>query len=138
MEGCLQVFEKLEHGSVVLTEQMAFWWCVFRQIRSKEVQYYSQLLTEKRLINDNFFDFNNVNNYEQEFNLVFNQIFRTFPNSSLRYHSRYQRGLIPYHSLSYNRRHNSNSDTVCVKDEKDPMKSDLCYGQILFFFYVHY
>ncbi|CAF4153181.1 unnamed protein product [Rotaria sp. Silwood2] len=108
-ESCLQVFQKLAHGSIVLAEQMAFWWCIFRQIRSREVQYYPSLLTDEQLINDSFIDFNKLNNYTQEFNLVYMQTFSELPNSSLKYHSRYKRGLIIYHSLSYNRCQNSNS-----------------------------
>ncbi len=135
-ESCLQVFDKLAHGSVILADQIAFWWCVYRQIRSREVQYSSKLFTEEHLVIDNFFDFNTLNNYDQEFRLVFNQIFGEFPDSSLKYYSRYQRGLIMYHSMSYNRRHNCDSYSVCVKNETDPMKLSLWYGQILFFFYI--
>ncbi|CAF1371378.1 unnamed protein product [Rotaria sordida] len=56
--------------------------------------------------------------YRQEFDLIYNQTFGEFSNLSLKYYSRYQCGLIVYHSISYNRRQNSNSYTVCVKDEK--------------------
>ncbi|CAF4563307.1 unnamed protein product, partial [Rotaria magnacalcarata] len=49
----------------------------------------------------------------------------------------YQHGLIIYHSISYTRRGNSNSYDVCAKDDSNPVQSNLYYGQILFFFYVH-
>ncbi|CAF0877792.1 unnamed protein product [Adineta ricciae] len=136
-ESCLQVFEKLAHGSVVLGEQMAFWWCIYRQIRSREVHYCSKLLTDEYFIHDNFFDYDGLKNYNQEFILMFNKIFGQFPNSSLKYHARYQRGLITYHSLMYTRRFNSNSYSVCVKNDNDPMKLLFSYGEIVFFFYFN-
>ena len=136
-ESCLHEFEKLAHGSTLLGEQICFWWCIFRQIRSKQVQYSSNLFTNERLVCDNFFDYHNLNNYRQEFDLVFNQMFGEFPNLSLKYYSRYHRGLIIYHSTSYSRRQNSNSYSVCVKDELDPIQLILYCGHILFFFYVH-
>ncbi|CAF3953082.1 unnamed protein product [Rotaria sordida] len=117
-ESCLQIFDKIAHGSVILGEQISFWWCVFRQIRSKETHYSHHLLIDEKLIEDNFFDFNNLEKYRQEFDLIYNQTFGEFPNLSLKYYSRYQCGLIVYHSVSYSRRQNSNSYTVCVKDEK--------------------
>lgn len=135
-ESCLQIFEKLAHGSVNLGEQIAFWWCVYRQIHSKKTQYCSKLLTEKRFIIDNFFDYNIFNNYAQEFYLVFNKVFGHFPDATLKCYSRYIYGVINYHSLSYSRRQNSNSYSVCVQDKTNPLKLVICYGEILFFFYV--
>jgi hypothetical protein len=135
-ESCLQVFDKLAHGSVNLGDQIAFWWCVYRQINSRKTQYCSKSLTEEHLIIDNFFDYNTFNNYAQEFYLVFNQVFGQFPDATFKYYSRYQRGLITYHSLLYTRRQNSNSYSVCVQDKTNPMKLVTFYGQILFFFYI--
>lgn len=77
-----------------------------------------------------------MQNYQQQFNLVYNQMFGTFPDVSLKYHCRYERGLCLYHSLMYNRRKNCNSYNVCVNICTDNTNSNLCYGQILFFFYV--
>ena len=77
-----------------------------------------------------------LNNYEQEFRLMYHQIFGAFPNPSVKYHCRYRRGLSIYHSLSYKRRNNSASYNVCIKIENDYDNPFLCYGQILFFFYV--
>ncbi|CAF3324527.1 unnamed protein product, partial [Rotaria socialis] len=136
-ESCLYEFEKLAHGSTLLCEQISFWWCVFRQIRSREVRYSSNLFTDEQLILDNLFDNHVLNNYRQEFDLVYNQMLGEFPNSSLRCYSRYQHGLIIYHSISYTRRGNSNSYDVCAKDDSNPVQSNLYYGQILFFSYVH-
>ncbi len=136
-ESCLQEFEKIAHGSTQLCEQISFWWSVFRQIRSKEVRYSSKLFTDEHLIDDNFFDYHNLNNYRQEFYLIFNQIFGKFPDVSFKYYSRYQRGLIIYHCLLYIRRQNSNSYNVRVIDESNPLQSVLYYGEIQFYFYVN-
>lgn len=116
---------------------MAFWWCIYRQIRSREVHYCSRLLTDEYFINDNFFDYNTLKNYSQEFTLMFNQVFGQFPSASLKYYARYQRGLITYHSLMYTRRFNSNSYSVCVKNDNDPTKLLFSYGEIIFFFYFN-
>lgn len=137
-ESCLQEFEKLAHGSVLLSEQICFWWCIFRQIHSKEVRYTSKLFTDEQLIVDNFLDYKNLKNYQQEFYLAFNQIFGEFPDISFKYYSRYQCGLIVYHSLLYTRRQNSNSYSVCTIDESNPAQLVLHYGHILFFFYVNH
>ena len=133
----MQEFEKLAHGSTRLCEQISFWWCVLRQARSNQVRYSPRLFTDEQPVVDSFFDDFILKNYHQEFDLVFNQMFGEFPASSLKYYSRYQRGLIIYHSLSYTRRQNSNSYSVCVVDASDPMKSILCYGEIIFFFNVN-
>jgi hypothetical protein len=106
-------------------------------VRSREVRYSPKLFTDQQLIADHFFDHNTLNNYRQEFNLVFSQMSGEFPDSSFKYYSRYQHGLIIYHSTSYNRRQKSNSYDVCVRDASNPMQLVLYYGQILFFFYVH-
>jgi hypothetical protein len=137
-ESCLHEFEKLAHGSTLLCEQISFWWCIFRQIGSKEVRYSSKLFTDEQLMVDNFFDYHSLNIYRQEFDLVFDQMFGEFPSLSCKYYSRYKRGLIIYHSISYNRRQNSNSYNVCIIDESNPVQSVLYYGQILFFFYVQH
>lgn len=137
-ESCMYEFEKLAHGSTLLCQQISFWWCVFRQIHSREAGYSSNLLTDEQLISDHFFNDDVLNNYRQEFHLVYNQMLGEFPNSSLRYYSRYQRGLIIYHSMSYSRRGNSSSYDVCLKDDSNPMQLVLYYGQILFFFYVNH
>ena len=136
-ESCLQVFDKISHGSKLLGEQISFWWCVLRQLRSKEVHYSPSLFTDRQIIEDNCFDFNCLEIYRQEFDLVFNQTFGEFPNLSLKYYSRCQYGLITYHSLSYSRRQNSNSYNVCVIQQRSPMKLILYYGQIVFFFHMH-
>ncbi|CAF1198932.1 unnamed protein product [Adineta steineri] len=136
-ESFLQIFNKISHGSVVLGEQISFWWCVFSQLRSKEIHYTSNLLTEQKLIEDCFLDFNVIKMYSQEFDLLFYQKFGEFPDLSLKCYSRYQFGLITYHSLSYSRRQNSNSYNICIKDKNDPNKLILYFGQILFFFHMH-
>ncbi|CAF1331125.1 unnamed protein product [Adineta steineri] len=136
-ESCLHEFEKLAYDSTLLCEQISFWWCIFRQVRSKEVRYLAKSLNDEQLIVDNFFDDHSLKNYRQEFDLVFNQMFSQFPDLSFKYYSRYQYGLLVYHSMSYSRRKNSNSYTVCVVDESNPVELLLYYGQILFFFYVY-
>ena len=135
-ESCLQLFDQLAHGSVALGEQISFWWCVFRQIRSKEVNYSSSLFSSQQLIEDTFIDLNTLENYQQEFELVYNQTFAEFPSPSFKRYCRYQRGFIMYHSTSYNRRGGCASYNVCVNDEADSVKSALCHGQVLFYFYV--
>lgn len=130
----MQEFEKIAHGSTRLCQQISFWWCVLRQVRSKEVQYSSGFFTAQQPIVDNFFDHHGLKNYRQEFDLVFNQMFGEFPNPSFKYYSRYQHGLIIYHSMLYNRRQNADSYSICVFDTSDPVKSILYYGQVLFFF----
>ncbi|CAF2631988.1 unnamed protein product [Rotaria sp. Silwood2] len=69
-ESCLQHFAKLAHGSIALGEQISFWWSVFSQIQSKQVQYGPTLFTNEYLIDDTFFDFNMMQNYQQEFYLM--------------------------------------------------------------------
>ena len=75
--------------------------------------------------------------YRHEFDLVFNQAFGKFPDSSLKHYSRFQCGLIIYHSLSYSRQQKSRNYNVCVKYEGNSSKSGLRYGQIIFFFCMH-
>jgi hypothetical protein len=135
-ESCLQLFDKIAHGTVVLGEQISFWWSVFRQLRSKEAHYSHRLFIDQRFLEDHFCDIKIVKNYRQEFDLIYHQMFGIFPDSTLKYYSRYQCGLITYHSMLYSRRKNSNSYSVCVKDETNPSKLVLYYGHILFFFYV--
>lgn len=133
-ESCLREFEKLAHGSTRLCEQICFWWSILRQARSKEVRYSRRLFTDEQPILDGFFDQFILNSYRQEFDLVFNQMFGEFPVSSLKYYSRYQRGLIVYHSLSYTRRCNCDSYSVCVLDGSNRIKFISYHGEIIFFF----
>ncbi|CAF1297369.1 unnamed protein product [Rotaria magnacalcarata] len=133
-ESCLQIFEKLAHGSVILGHQMAYWWCIIRQLSSKHKQYSINLFNHHGIIYDNFIDLNLVKDYHQEFCLIFYETFSEFPNTSLRYHSRYQNSFILYHSLSYSRRQSSNSYTVCVNDKRNSLKSVIKYGECFFFF----
>lgn len=116
---------------------MAFWWCIFRQLRSKETYFSRKLFVEQKLIQDNFFDFDNLKSYHQEFGLLFYQKFSEFPTASLKYYCRYKCGLIIYHSMLYSRRQSSNSYSVCVKDATNPIQTTLYYGDILFFFDLH-
>ncbi|CAF3688147.1 unnamed protein product [Rotaria sp. Silwood1] len=126
-KSCLQHFAKLANGSIALGEQISFWWSVFSQIQSKQVQYCPALFTNEHLINDRFFDFNMMQNYQQEFNLVYNQMFGIFPDVSLKYYCRYRRGLSLYHSLMYNRRKNCNSYNVRVNIDTDNTNSGAYY-----------
>ena len=88
-ESNLQIFDKIAHGSTAIAEQISFWWCIFRQIKSKELKYTCELLNAEQLIDDQFIELNLLNNYHQEFDLVFKQNFGTFPDASLKYYSRY-------------------------------------------------
>lgn len=110
------MFQKLAHGTIVLGEQISFWWSVFRQLHSREVCYSRDLFTVQRLIDDNFLDFKNLEKYRQEFDLVYNLTFDEYPGPSVKFYSRYQSGLIMYHSILYSRRKNSDSYSVCVQD----------------------
>jgi hypothetical protein len=100
------------------------------------VQYCPTLLTNEQLIDDAFFDFNMMKDYQQEFDLIYRQTFGTFPHLSFKYYCRYERGLSLYHSLLYKRRNKCASYNVCVKADNDHTHSVLYYGQILFFFCI--
>ena len=100
------------------------------------MHYSPSLFTTQQLIDDTFLDLKALNNYHQEFDLVYNQTFGEFPPQSFKQYCRYQCGLIVYHSTLYNRRSTCTSFNVCVKDETDRSKSVLFYGQVLFCFYV--
>ncbi|CAF1983905.1 unnamed protein product [Rotaria magnacalcarata] len=133
-ESCLHFFEKLAHGSVVLGCQMAYWWCIVRQISSKQTKYSIDLFTECKIIRDDFIDIGMVRIYEQEFDLIFYGTFNEFPCEPFKYYSRFKNGMILYHSLSYIRRGKSNSYTVRIENRRDSTQSIFYYGQLLFFF----
>ncbi|CAF1171682.1 unnamed protein product [Adineta steineri] len=136
-ESCLQHFAKLAHGTVALGQQICFWWCIFSQINSKQVQYTPKLLLDEYLIEDNFLDYQLLKNYQQEFDLVYYQMFNKLPDESMKYYCRYRRGMSHYHSFMYTRRKTSNSYSISVNVYTDHGESNLYYGQILFFFYVN-
>lgn len=133
-ESCLQIFDKIAHGSIAICNQIAFWWCIFQQNNSKKVRYTPRSFTTNYPIDDSFFDMNVLNIYLQEFDLLFNHAFGEFPSSTMKFYCRYQSGLITYHSICYKRKNKRSSYNICIKEETSSGKVLFSYGQILFFF----
>ncbi|CAF4411014.1 unnamed protein product [Rotaria magnacalcarata] len=129
-ESCLQHFAKLAHGTLALGNQICFWWSIWSQIRPRQIQYSPTLFLNAQLVDNSFLDYTIVQSYDQEFALTYNQMFGKFPDVSIKYYCRYQRGLLLYHSLIYNRGEKSASYNVCVKVDNDGARSMFSYGQI--------
>ncbi|CAF4123302.1 unnamed protein product, partial [Rotaria sp. Silwood2] len=135
-ESCLQYIAKYAHGAVALGQQISFWWSVFSQIQSKQVQYSPQLLINEQLIDDNFLDWKIKDSYQQEFQLIYSQMFGEFPDASVKYYSRYQRGdfsymlnrtgsIMPGRALkSPSANSNSQPPFACDLDEWEPDEND--------------
>ena len=135
-ESCLQFFLNMPMERSLLVNKISFWWSVFSQIHSTRVQYNPKLLTDEKLMEDTFLDWNIQSNYRQEFELIYRQVFGELPDTSIKFYSRYQRGLLVFHSMMYSRGEQCCSYNVCVKINGNETSSCLRYGQILFFFYV--
>ncbi|CAF2853088.1 unnamed protein product [Rotaria sp. Silwood2] len=135
-ESCLHHIEKLSHGSISLGQQISYWWCIHRQMNSRKMINRPTLFTKAELILDSFFVYGVLENYRQEFHLVYNQTFGELPSPSMKFYSRYVHGLIVYHSTSYSRRNNCNSFSVLIDARNSRGERVNCFGQILFYFYV--
>lgn len=133
-ESCLNHIGRLSHGSVSLGQQIAYWWCIYRQLNSRKTLYRSTLFTREELILDSFFDPSILHSHRQEFELLYNQTFGEFPSQSMKMYSRYTHGLLTYHSMSHSRRNESTSFNVCIEAINSPGKSTNRFGQILFTF----
>ena len=136
-ESCLYHIGKLSHGSISLGQQIAYWWCIHRQLSSKKVLNHPTLLMKEELILDSFFDYAVTDNYRQEFDLVYYKKFDEFPSELMELYSRYQHGLLLYHSLSYRRKNRTTSYRVFIEIKKPDGEILDGLGEILFFFYVN-
>ena len=66
-ESYLHEFEKVARGLTFSSEQISFWWFVFRQMPSRQVRYSSNTFTYEQLMTDRFFHDHSLSNQRQEF-----------------------------------------------------------------------
>ncbi len=130
-ESCLHGLYKLAHGTRNLADQVAYWYTIHRSIHSMSIQRHSTMTFHEYLM-DGYIDENIIKKYSHEFQNLFLLKFSCSYNNSVLFRSRYKKGLIVYHSISYSFRKQSCSFNVCVNSSTCSKRK--CFGEIIFFF----
>jgi hypothetical protein len=130
-ESCLHGLYKLTHGTRNIAEQIAYWYTIHRSVHSMSIQGQSNVILRDYLMDD-YIDESIVQKYNQEFKNLFYVKFSCSSNNSIFIRSRYKKGLIVYHSISYSFRKRSSSFNVCINNTNCSKKK--CFGEIIFFF----
>ncbi|CAF4403867.1 unnamed protein product [Rotaria magnacalcarata] len=131
-ESYLHHLYKLAHGTVALAQQMAHWHTINRCLQATDNKFSSKLFETKKFLEKNFFNHNVKRQFKEEFKKCFVEYFGVESISSIKFYSRYQDGLIVYHSLSYTNKKKSSSYNVSIMNQSNARTSTT--GQIIFFF----
>ena len=108
----------LAHGTISRESQIAYWYCVSRQLETFDKPSSIEMFCQDVFLDDALVDLELCIQYKNDFRNLFRQKFNEEVPINMHIHSRYQCGLLLYRSLAYSMRHFSASHRVSVQNNE--------------------